>query len=55
MVSILKLESLNHEQLRELARVRQVPLPAGRLSKPTLIKALRQAALERKAARKRRQ
>jgi hypothetical protein len=54
MVKFTELESLNNTQLVALARARGVALPRGRLSKPTLLKALREAALERKAERRQR-
>ena len=54
MVRIDDLESLTREQLLALAKTRGVAPPKGNLSKPTLIKALKAAAIERKAARRER-
>jgi hypothetical protein len=50
MVSLAELESLSPEQLRQLAEVRDVPLPPGRLSKPRLIELLRAPRLAQKKA-----
>jgi hypothetical protein len=55
MVKTVELDAMTREQLIALARARKVALPPGRLSLPTLIKVLREAAVERKAAKKRRQ
>ena len=55
MVKLLELEDMTRTELLAIAKARGVELPAGYVSHDQLVELLRQAAIERKSARKRRQ